>query len=105
MLNLDGLERRLDAALEEDTEESLNDWLSSKRPMKAYGIYQGCIHEGGGAGSDLYIDIDKARMFLIQEVEEQNKNRSPEHRYKKVSKDRYQWSSDIITIQEFTIHK
>lgn len=73
--------------------------------MKAYGIYGGCIHEGGGVDGDLYLDKEKARLFLIQEVDKENDDRLPEFKYKKVGEDRYQWSSEILTIKEFTIHK
>lgn len=73
--------------------------------MKAYGIYEGCIYEGGGVDGDLYLDIEKARLFLVQEVEKQNAERLPQFRFRKVDDDRYLAGADVLKIQEFTIHQ
>lgn len=77
--------------------------------MKAYGVYKGCVYEGGGVGSLMYIDKHKAIEHAWELVNKHNDGllRVPEaYRTTMFSQetDTY-WTnkSDCIMIQEFEI--
>ena len=77
--------------------------------MKAYGVYKGCVYEGGGVGSLLYIDKRNAVEQALALVNKHNDQllKVPEA-YRATmfiqETDTY-WTnkSDCIMIQEFEI--
>jgi hypothetical protein len=91
--------------------------------MKVYGIYEGCIYEGGGCDSNVYIDINEAiaeckkrvKLNKKQEYEwfksEPNPNELDISHYKqrawrrltKVAPNYWSNGMDCVCIQEFNI--
>lgn len=79
---------------------------------KAYGVYSGCIHEGGGCDNNIYLDKENARKECLRRVEEENKQFTEWNKqdggydfalYTERQPDYWQCAHDCICIQEFDI--
>lgn len=83
--------------------------------MKVYGIYFGCMFEGGGVSNTLYKDIADARKALIERKDKEQREievvyeDDPEDRegysfkQQKDNPDVWHNTIDVIRIQEFEL--
>lgn len=80
--------------------------------MKVYGIYQGCIYEGGDVAGSLYLSKETARKEALKLVKKENKwmrsaNKSDPifqfNLYKETDTDYWSNESNYICVQEFNV--
>lgn len=78
---------------------------------KAYGVYSGCVHEGGGCDNTIYLDKEKAREECLIRVNKENEwlleaNKQGDYDFKLYTEDKpdyWQSTYDVICIQEFDL--